>query len=1114
MAQGNAERECRTGPRETNEGNDRPSAAKGTAGAPGRPGGTAGREERGSALTERAGASHFLPAPPSLPVVLRGSLRPSGDGVAFRPRAAPRPRPARLAAFPGALFLAAAVGFSGVLFPPATTEAAAQAGTTTGVIHGEVLDPSGAPVAGAVVLLRHRETDLTTTVETSASGTFHRTLLPPGTYDLTITPSGSGFGTERIEGASLRVGQTVDIEVLLRVVAAETVTVFSELPESLHAEDVTRSQRLDEEVVDSLPSNGRNFLDLTLLTPGTAISQGPDGDELNISGQRGIFNNFIVDGADFNNPFFGEQRGGQRAAFTFNQDAIAELIVVNQGATAEYGRSAGGFVNVITKSGTNTLSGSAHYFGQWDEIAAPYPASRGGGIPDFGRQQAGATLGGPLARDRVFFFLAYDGQRAAETKQEERRVANPGELRKLDEFLQSRWPGLFDGEFGPIRRTDDARSFLVKFDFTLDGRHQLSTKYNYTWSEQENGTFDVDSWGASANGVEGDFSHAVNAGLRSQFGNAAFNELRAQWAREDRPRTYAGPLLPGAEPAPSLRLAGLSGRPFPDIGMDFADGFRLGLPFFLPIDPGYDTRLQLVDTLSFAAGDHLLKAGVEFNRTTVKQRFLGFANSRYLFDSVDGFIGFATHGSGFVTCSDGSSSTTGGCPAGAEIAGPVLLYLQSATVPGVAPEELGQQELRTSELGLFVQDTWHPNERLTLDFGLRWEGAWNPEVFVAPEDTFFAPYLDDPAFPSDGRIPDDLDNWQPRLGLTWDPTGDGSTVVRANAGSYAARIPSLVFASHRTTNGAFQQTLFRASAAAGLGPVPALDTQIDGSETAPFLPDIQVADRDLESPRTWSFSAGVERVLGGGVAALASVIHARTDRLFRFVNRNDPALGAPFGIGTHPGGGGINALTVAESSARSRYRALTVGLRRPAAGRGRRVSFEAHYTLAYDRSDDDNERDPFTFRYASAADLSPEYGFSDRDRRHQVSGYLLLRLPGEVLLNNVFRYLSPSPVSESCADRGERAAQPTDRICADGSILERNTLRRDNSFLSWDLRASRRFVVGSGIEIEPILEVFNLTNADNFIDSAVGSLLFNFDGTIRSGLGDTRRGQVGLSLRF
>ena len=355
---------------------------------------------------------------------------------------------------------------------------AAQAGTTTGVIRGEVSDPLGNPVPGAVILIQHRDTDLVTTVETAGSGGFVRSLLPPGTYDLTVTAAG-GFGTERIEGAILRVGEVLHFHLDLRLVAAETVTVFGELPSPIETTDFTRSQRLREEVVDAVPSNGRNFVDLALLTPGASISQGPDGDELNINGQRGIFNNFIVDGADFNNPFFGEQRGGQRAAFTFNQDAIGELVIVNQGAPAEFGRSAGGFINVITKSGTNELAGSAHYFGQWDEIAAEYTADRGGGKPDFGRNQFGATFGGPLVRDRAFFFLAYDQQAAAETKQTTRRVANPANVARLDSFLNTRWPGLFEDEFGPIRRTDDARSLLAKLDFNLSGRHQASLKYNY-----------------------------------------------------------------------------------------------------------------------------------------------------------------------------------------------------------------------------------------------------------------------------------------------------------------------------------------------------------------------------------------------------------------------------------------------------------------------------------------------------------------------------------------------------------------------------------------------------------------------------------------------------------
>ena len=395
------------------------------------------------------------------------------------------------------------------LLAPPPHPAAAQAQATTGVIRGVVRDPAGAPIAGAVVEFTHRETALRTTVRTTPSGTFVRPLLPIGTYDVTARADDQ-IGAATARGLVLRVGEEVALTLRFGAVELEGITVEGEREHLVHPEDVTSSTRLSEEVVDGLPNNGRNYLDFALLTPGVAISQGPDGDELNISGQRGIFNNFIVDGADFNNPFFGEQRGGQRPAFTFSQDAIEEVVVVNQGAAAEFGRSAGGFVNVITKSGTNELSGSAHYFGQWDGVSAAYPVAAQAGEPDFLRSQFGFTLGGPIARDRAFFFVAYDQQRATETKQRHRLVGSPKNLAKLRSFLTTQWPGLFEDEFGPIDRTDDARALLVKTDVHLDGSNQLSFKYNYNWSEQLNGTFDVDSWGLSANGIETDEAHAFN----------------------------------------------------------------------------------------------------------------------------------------------------------------------------------------------------------------------------------------------------------------------------------------------------------------------------------------------------------------------------------------------------------------------------------------------------------------------------------------------------------------------------------------------------------------------------------------------------------------------------
>ncbi len=139
--------------------------------------------------------------------------------------------------------------------------------------------------------------------------------------------------------------------------------------------DVTKSEgstRLGVEAVEGLPNNGRNIFNFTTLTPNVAIVQGPDGDEISVGGQKGIHNNVSVDGADFNNPFFGEQRGGQRPAFTFNLDAVQDFVVVADGANAEFGRSSGGFINVITKSGTNEFHGSAHYFGKYDGLSADF----------------------------------------------------------------------------------------------------------------------------------------------------------------------------------------------------------------------------------------------------------------------------------------------------------------------------------------------------------------------------------------------------------------------------------------------------------------------------------------------------------------------------------------------------------------------------------------------------------------------------------------------------------------------------------------------------------------------------------------------------------------------
>ena len=998
----------------------------------------------------------------------------------------------------------------------------AQAQATTGVVRGTVTDSTGQPLAGATVTLRHVETNAERSLTTNDRGVYAATLLRVGDYD--VSGRALGFRESRRGPVAVGLGETVTLNFALapQVVQLQELTVEAE--PALDISESASATRLGVEAVEGLPNNGRNVFNFTTLTPNVAIVQGPDGDEISIGGQRGIHNNVSVDGADFNNPFFGEKRGGQRPAFTFNLDAVEDFVVVSDGANAEFGRSGGGFVNIITKSGTNEFHGSAHYFGKYDALSADPSHTFAGGstsgfTPDFAQHQFGATFGGPIIRDRAFFFLAYDQQEYNETKQLTRSGFDTPEAAALLAFTDTAFGGALAGDFGPISRTNDANALLAKLDFRLGAKHNATLKYNYTNSRQENGTFDVDFWGRSANALERDFSHAINGGLTSALSSSLSNEFRFQWAREERPRAYEGPINPA------------SGRPFPDTDIGFLsaegfNGYRIGMPYFIPVD-AYDYRLQVLDNVSLVSGNHLFKLGAEWNRTGVNQTFRGFGNGRMIFTSVPGFLNYVANGNSYVECSDGSSNTTGACPGGTTIIGPVALYLQQAGIGGLSVDEAGTQTIIQHELALFLQDSWKPTPKLTMNYGLRWEAQIQPDLITPISDLFYAPLIGQTVtnsvgtfeFPGNGTIPSDYSMFQPRLGLTYDVKGDGRSLIRANAGIFYARIPGLNLASSRSTDGSRGQSIFRSSELIPvLGAPPAYAELLPSPAGGPFRPDIWVFDKDFQNPRTFSATVGFEQELVSSLVASLSYTHARTDHLTRFFNANSPVFGDVANEGPWSaalGGNGIGALTVVQSTAKSRYNGITAELRRSA---GERLQFQVNYTLSFDKADDDNERDPFTFRYARADSLEKEYNWSDRDQRHRVNAWVLAVLPGDIYLNNRVSAYSAQPASEICGPgnvgTGQRASLSTQRICPDGSVIQRNTIRRDNAYFSWDLRVSKPISLGPQGTLEAIIEVFNLTNNDNFKDPSSGGTFFNFDGTIRSGLGEPRQVQAGLRYIF
>src|SRR5882762_4462714 len=856
---------------------------------------------------------------------------------------------------------------------------AAQSQATTGVIRGTVTDPSGTAVAGAAVVLRESQTGFQRQVATNERGIFVAPLMPLGTYD--VTARAVGFSETRRTGVRLGVGETVNLTLPLAAVQLQAVVVEARQP----VVDATRGENstsLPDAAVSRLPNNGRNYLNLTLLTPHVAIVQGPDGDELSISGQKGIHNNVSVDGADFNNPFFGEQRGGQRPPFTFNLDAVQEIVVTASGATAEFGRSSGGFVNVVTKSGTNQLHGSLHYYGKDGALSGqPHHAGVTLPAPDFTQHQFGFTLGGPIKHDRAFFFVAYDQQIYDETKQTNpNRIAAP-----LRAWMDTAFGAALRGDYGSIARTNNARALLAKLDFRLSDKHNASLKYNYTWSEQANGTFDVDSWGRSANGLEQDHSNAINGSLNSYLTSNLQNEFRFQYSREDRPRPYDGPRSSLLGPDPT----GTGQRPFPDVALDFAGGYRFGMPFFLPVDY-YDTRVQLLDNISIAKGAHLFKLGGEYNRVNSVQTFIGFANSRYIFSSVQGFLNYVANDSNYVECSNSAPRTDGTCPGGA-ITGPVLLYLQQAGI-NRSVRDAGTQSIPQTELDFYVQDTWKPNSSWTFNYGLRWSAQLEPSILSPRDSTAYHTLYGTTAtnakgsfpFPSDGTIPSDKKMIQPRLGMAWDPHGDGRQVLRVSAGLFYARIPGLNLASTRSTDRYTGVTLFGSSGTIPFGlPAPSFPNLFPSTIplSAVFAPSVFVFDKNFRNPRTLNVTGGFEKEVAADLGLMLSFTHAHTDFVSRFINRNDTL----FGVANAGPFAGIGTLTTVESSAKSTYNGLTIGLKRVL---DPNFQFQVNYTLSFDKSDDDNERDPFTFRYARADNLAPEYNWSDRDQRHRFNGWM------------------------------------------------------------------------------------------------------------------------------
>ncbi|MGZ4818358.1 MAG: TonB-dependent receptor [Terriglobales bacterium] len=1012
----------------------------------------------------------------------------------------------------------------------------AQTQITTGVIQGTLVDPSGAVIPGASVEVRKPDTNFTRTQVSDSNGRFVFLALPPGNYKLTA--SAKGFATMVNESLNLTVGQAISLNLSMKVSAAAEQILVTDTP-TLDTTRTEESTTLSPITVSTTPVLGRKFEDLLTLTPGVSIVQGPDGDEINFAGQRGIFNNISLDGGDYNNGFFGEQMGGQRAAIDITMEAVQEFQVVATGANAEFGRTAVGVVNVVTKSGTNNVHGSLFHFQRLEALSSD--TSDGKPLKDFSREQFGGTVGGPIIKNKMFFFGAVEQIVENLTRdnlsapigatpcpvQAPTILANEGIINSnpdcqrlaLINFMKT----TRDQDEGlPVKHPVRNTAVLGKYDWNLNSANKLTASYNFDRSRNTNQTFDVPTYGDSANGIEGtSLIQVINANLFTTVSGTKLNEAHFTYSRENRPRESVASNVPA------------------DTAMGFATSFRFGNPFFL--QPKVDElfwRTQLKDNFSILAGKHNVKIGGEWIHSNNGQVFRGFFTGRYIFDSVSGFLHYASPaslGNGFGPstgeCSNGSFVNLGtACPGGRTATdSPLQLYLQHAATSGPTTDATGAAYFTNENFALFIQDKWQILPNFTLNYGLRWEAQLFPNPVIPPSQTAYGVNLSDPRFPSDGRLPSDTAMFQPRVGFSWDIRNNQKSVLRASFGIYNATQNMLTQVGPITTNGVQQQVIF-AGDVAGVGflspsgPAPVWPNVIVPpvlpSGSFPFQPGITVFNRKYRNPRIYSANAGYEQELAPGWSGYLDLTWSKGVYLTRFVNPNTgstvslPANGDTVAYSGPKPWDNLGDVTDTQSSAHSLYRGMTIGARKRFS---KGFQLEANYTLSEDLDDDSNERDPFTFRYFNRFDFRKDYSFSDRDERHKFNFYIYGELPWHIQANIRMQAHSAQPITDNVL--GDRSGEPCSASnsitrVVNGVDCGRNHLRKDNAFFSFDWCAMRPIRFGDRYALIPIVEMFNTFNNKNNVNPLVSPPLFNFDGFLRQGVGDPRQVQLAVKFTF
>jgi outer membrane receptor protein involved in Fe transport len=966
----------------------------------------------------------------------------------------------------------------------ATTAAFPQSQATSGNIEGRVLDPNGAAVPGVNVTATNQQTGFEKTATSDEDGNYRLILLPPGTYKI-VAAGAAGFQPATLENAIVTVGGQTNIDINLGVGGTTTtIDVSAEAP----VVEVTRTSvatTVNERDIENLPVSGRNYLDFATLTPGVVRDPTRQGD-LSVGGQKGTLNSLQVDGADNNNTFFGQAFGrtGVRPPYQFSEESVKEFQVNQNGFSAEFGRAGGAVINVVTKSGTNDFHGGGFEYFRDESLNANAPNIKGQQGVDFdlGRRldrnkrppqqinQFGFRLGGPIVRNRAFFFGTYDGQR-----QDLPNVVEPPNLGAQSAAIQN----LIRPRLNAYQISRNQDVFFVKSDILVNASNQLSLRFNRQNFTGVNNEF---TGALAAEEHSGDSlarTTTFSGTLASTITPTVVNEFRFQFARD-------------AEP-------GTANSDLPETQIQTGNGFLLlGRNNFSPRETTIK-RAQFINNLSYVRGQHNFKTGVDINYDNIFNFFPGFFSGQYTFNS---YADFASN----ANCAAART------PAGQPLANCPSAFQQRFALPGTSG---ATSNPNSRDYAVFFQDDWRATPKLTLNLGVRYDYQKLAAPPLRNEQ-----FLRDTGFDTSTQ-PRDGNNFAPRAGFAYDVRGDGKTVVRGGYGIFYGRTTAIMLGTAHTGNG-IQTTGVNFSgtaaiAAAGLVYPNTFDAPPSTGGTRP-TPDIFVFAEDYAQPYVQQGRLAFEHELLKNMSVSVTYLFFKGVHLSRTrdINLRAPELvtatdasGQTYTVERFPGtGANANArftstapdrpfptygrINLFESNANSRYDGLAFQAQRRFT---RGFQFLASYTFSKARDDKPDQTAVVPGGGDDAKivqnqlNIRDDYAAADSDIRHRFvfspvyefgqftrsDNSVLRALLSGYTLSSIIQLQSGFAFSRTVgADLNRDGNSRNDRVPG----TRRNQFYTPATY-QFDARLTRTIAFGESMRLRLILEGFNIFNRAN-----------------------------------